>query len=326
VRQPLPNPTLSFRRLAQKPVDPVAMHRTPSDVTSRIVQREPAATTPSPDLIFNMSPVLGLEGPSRPYRVASRLSGEPDVAGDGEFDVPVDRVEELHIPSEPKESPAFLYSYALHALPEPSLPLPLPYETSLSTSRETSDYDSSRASTTGFAVLHELDAGLDQNPCLIEPPTMPRLGRMHAKSDPLPTRLSSSSGSILTSSRALSARTQPIPIPKASPRVPSDYGGVNASLAPSAPATSAMPQWAKAPMSTARLERRLRQEVENTPTEDVTGEWCGTADVATAGPVTGLPVSRRRRETPARKKRFFIGVGESYDGDMDSEFSSWHAR
>ncbi|KAG8678253.1 hypothetical protein FRC09_019986, partial [Ceratobasidium sp. 395] len=97
---PLPNPTLNFRRLAHRPPVDTKLaneHRTPSDVTNRVVSRERAATTPSPDLIFNMSPVLGYDGPSRPYRVASRLSGEPDVAGDGDFDVPVTHAEELHI-------------------------------------------------------------------------------------------------------------------------------------------------------------------------------------------------------------------------------------
>lgn len=218
-----PSPILNFRRLAhppQKPVDDkvAAIDRVPSDVTNRLVQRERAVATPSPDLIFNMSPVLGYEGPSRPYRVASRLSGEPEVAGDGEFDVPLDRAEELQMSAEPKvaRDPTFLYAYGWHAnqepLPSRSSPPP-PYETSLcfSTSRDTSDFEeSSLASTSGLVsqeVLEELDTALDQNPCLIEPPAMPRLSRMHAKSDPLPARLSSvSSDSMHGSSRAHSAR------------------------------------------------------------------------------------------------------------------------
>lgn len=335
-RHAVPAPILNFRRLAHPPLKPVddkaaSIDRVPSDVTNRLVQRERAVTTPSPDLIFNMSPVLGYEGPSRPYRVASRLSGEPEVAGDGEFDVPLDRAEELQISAEPKvaRDPTFLYAYAWH---EPSLPSrpspPGPYEASLSfsTSRETSDFDeeSSLASTSGLVsqeVLEELGAALDQDPCVIEPPAMPRLSRMHAKSDPLPARLSSvSSGSMHGSSRAHSARTQPIPIPKPSPRVPSDYGGVNSSLAPSAPRDSPMARWAP----TRLVERRLRKETENAPAEDVTGEWCGTADAAPLAPViadAAVAPLRRRRDGSSRKKRFFIGVGESYDGDMDSESS-----
>jgi hypothetical protein len=142
---------------------------------------------------------------------------------------------------------------------------------------------------------------------------------MHAKSDPLPTRLSSASPSA-------SCRAQPIPIPKPSPRVPSDFGGVNSSLAPS---VSVPPlQWAKAPAPAARLARRVRRETEDeaqAPAQDVTGEWSGTADAVPTAPV---PVTRRRRDQapPARKKRFFIAageIGESYDGDMDSELSSW---
>ncbi|KAG8740466.1 hypothetical protein FRC10_004293 [Ceratobasidium sp. 414] len=309
---PLPNPTLHFRRLAHRPpVDTklAAEHRTPSDLTNRVVSRERAATTPSPDLIFNMSPVLGFDGPARPCRVPSRLSVEPEVMGDAELDV--ERVQELHI-SEAKPS-AFLYSYT------PSLPQPEPqYEssTAFSTSRETSDREedgSSFASTTSALV----DDLVDTAPCLIDPPAIPRLGRMHAKSDPLPTRLSSASTST-------SCRAQPIPIPKPAPRVPSDFGGVNSSLAPSVSAS--LLRWAPAP--TARLARRVRRETENAaqaPAQDVTGEWSGTADAVPAAP---LPVTRRRRDQalPARKKRFFIAtgeVGESYDGDMDSELSSW---
>ncbi|KAF8606744.1 hypothetical protein BDV93DRAFT_325760 [Ceratobasidium sp. AG-I] len=338
----VPNPIMNFRRLAhppQKPVDDktASIDRTPSDVTSRFVQRERVVTTPSPDLIFNMSPVLGYEGPSRPYRVASRLSGEPEVAGDGEFDVPLDRAEELQMSAESKvaHDPSFLYAYAWHANHEPSQPSrssPLPpYETSLgfSTSRDTSDLDeeSSFESTSGLIsqdVLDEFDAVLGQNPCTIEPPAMPRLSRMHAKSDPLPARLSSvSSDSMYGSSRGHSARTQPIPIPKPAPRVPSDYGGVNGSLAPSAPRDSSMARWARAP---SRLSHRLRKEVEHASAEDVTGEWCGTADAAPLAPspvIAGAAATplRRKRDGPPRKKRFFIGVGESYDGDMDSESS-----
>ncbi|KAG9089812.1 hypothetical protein FS749_001043 [Ceratobasidium sp. UAMH 11750] len=315
VAAPLPNPTLHFRRLAPSPpVDTklAAEHRTPSDVTNRVVSRERAATTPSPDLIFNMSPVLGFDGPARPHRVPSRLSAEPGVAGDVELEVPVERVQELHI-SKSSRDPTFLYSYT------PSLPQPEPqYEssTAFSTSRETSDREedgSSFASTTS-AVLDDL---VDTAACLIEPPAIPRLGRMHAKSDPLPTRLSSASTSA-------SCRAQPIPIPKPSPRVPSDFGGVNSSLAQS---VSVPPlQWARALAPTARLARRVRRETETDVAQlaqDVTGEWSGTADAVPTAPV---PVTRRRRDQPppARKKRFFIaGVGESYDGDMDSELSSW---
>ncbi|KAG9103551.1 hypothetical protein FRC06_010036 [Ceratobasidium sp. 370] len=312
---PLPNPTLHFRRLAHRPPVDTKLgpeNRTPSDLTNRVVSRERAATTPSPDLIFNMSPVLGFDGPARPYRVPSHLSAELEVVGDAELDV--ERVQDLRISeSKPSRDPTFLYSYT------PLLPQPEPqYEssTAFSTSRETSDREedgSSFASTTSALV----DDLVDTAACLIEPPAIPRLGRMHAKSDPLPTRLSSISTSA-------SCRAQPIPIPKPSPRVPSDFGGVNSSLAPSV--SVPLLQWAKAPAPSARLARRVRRETDSAaqaPAQDVTGEWSGTAD---AVPTAPAPVTRRRRDQPlpARKKRFFIAdVGESYDGDMDSEFSSW---
>ncbi|KAG9120163.1 hypothetical protein FRC07_004452 [Ceratobasidium sp. 392] len=323
---PLPNPTMHFRRLAHRPpVDTRLANedRTPSDLTNRVVSRERAATTPSPDLIFNMSPVLGYDGPARPYRVASCLSGELDVAGECEIEVPVTHVEELHI-TEPKSvrDTAFLYPYT-PALPEPEAQ----YEssTAFSTSRETSDREEDSSTSTTSALVDDLVS--PAGACLIERPAIPRLGRMHAKSDPLPTRLSSAS------TTSASCRAQPIPIPKPSPRVPSDYGGVNSSLAHSVSVPA--PQWAKAPASTARLARRVRRaETEKSAAraeaEDVTDEWCGTADAVptTTAPV---PVTRRRKDqqpsVPARKKRFFIAgageIGESYDGDMDSEFSSW---
>ncbi|QRV92557.1 hypothetical protein RhiJN_20575 [Ceratobasidium sp. AG-Ba] len=307
---PQPNPTLSFRRLAHKPAEAKlgAEHRCPSDVTNRVLEREHTTTTPSPDLIFNMSPVLGLDGPARPYRVASRLSGEPEVSADREIEIPVERL--AISSSRPSRESPFLYSYTPH------LPVPEPqYEssTAFSTSRETSDreeYGLSPASATTSALVDDL---AETAACLIEPPMMPRLGRLHAKSDPLPTRVSSTS----TSSRA-----QPIPIPKPSPRVLSDYGGVSASLAslPSAPVPA--PRWAKAPKGHARADRKPRREVEqpqpSSQARDVTDEWCGTADAVPVTAQAPVPVPTRR------KKRFFIaGVGESYDGDMDSELSSW---
>ncbi|KDN40986.1 hypothetical protein RSAG8_07692, partial [Rhizoctonia solani AG-8 WAC10335] len=65
----LPNPTLSFRRLAHQKQPPTTqiIPRVPSDVTNK-------PTNPSPDLIFMMSPVLGLD-----TRRPSHLSAELDV-------------------------------------------------------------------------------------------------------------------------------------------------------------------------------------------------------------------------------------------------------
>ncbi|EUC57423.1 hypothetical protein RSOL_220830, partial [Rhizoctonia solani AG-3 Rhs1AP] len=237
----LPNPTLNFRRLAHQKQPPVSqiIARVPSDVTNK-------PTMPSPDLIFTMSPVLGLDGFTT--RRPSHLSAELDVHGS--WDQPLPPCSTSHATT----SAAFA--------------------------------DESSAS-----VIDDLVA---------ESMIIPM--RLHAKSDPLPARLSS----VSTSADTTPAR--PIPIPKPSPRVPSDYGGVSS-------VSISLPKFARAP-------RKLKQD-ENTPLAvveepaDVTGEWCGTADA--------VPVPVAIAQRPQKKKRFFIGVGpgESYDGDMDSEWSSW---
>ncbi|KAG8710758.1 hypothetical protein FRC11_004162, partial [Ceratobasidium sp. 423] len=246
----MPNPTLSFRRLAHKQPPPAqTIPRVPSDVTNK-----PAKSTPSPDLIFTMSPVLGLDGLTthRP----SRLSAELDVRSSthGSWDQP-----------------------------------PPPYSTSHATTSAVLADESSAS------VIDDLVAD-----SMIIPM------RLHAKSDPLPACLSS-----VASTSADTTPARPIPIPKPSPRVPSDYGGVS-----SVSVSVSLPKFARVP------RRRGCKQDENVPLPlsvveepaDVTGEWCGTADA--------VPVPATQRPPP-RKKFFIPGPGESYDGDMDSEFSSW---
>ncbi|KAH7336813.1 hypothetical protein B0J17DRAFT_664949 [Rhizoctonia solani] len=253
----MPNPTLSFRRLAhQKPLPTTQIiPRVPSDVTNK-----PTATnTPSPDLIFTMSPVLGLDGFTRR---PSRLSAELDV---------------------PTPSPA----HASWDQPPP------PYSTSHATT------SAMLADESSASVIDDLVA---------ESMILPM--RLHAKSDPLPARLSS-----IPSTSAGTTPARPIPIPKPSPRVPSDYGGVS-----SVSVSVSLPRFARAKKVKRDEICPVALSVVEEPA-DVTGEWCGTAD---AVPV---PVAIAQRPL-AKKKRFFIGLapGESYDGDMGSEWSSWQAR
>ncbi|CAE6539046.1 unnamed protein product [Rhizoctonia solani] len=245
----LPNPTLSFRRLAHQKQPPTTqiIPRVPSDVTNK-----PTTSTPSPDLIFTMSPVLGLDALTR--RRPSHLSAELDI---------------------PTPSPRSSWDQP-----------PPPYSTSNATTSAVFADESSAS------VIDDLVA---------ESMIVPM--RLHAKSDPLPARLSS-----VTSTSLDTTPARPIPIPKPSPRGPSDYGGVS-----SVSVSVSLPRFTRT--------RKAKQD-ENVPVPlsvveepaDVTGEWCGTADA--------VPVAITQR-APQRKKRFFIGVGESYDGDMDSEWSSW---
>ncbi|CAE6367458.1 unnamed protein product [Rhizoctonia solani] len=252
----LPNPTLSFRRLAHKQPPTQVIARTPSDVTNR-----PTTTsTPSSDLIFTMSPVL-LDGLST--RRPSRLSAELDVP------TPLPKTESWEHP-------------------------PPPYSTShMTTSASAALADESSAS-----VIDELVADS----------IIPM--RLHRKSDPVPARLSS-----VTSASIDTTPARPIPIPKPSPRVPSDYGGVS-----SVSVSVSVPMFARPPrkLSTKQRPDENALVVVEEPA-DVTGEWCGNADVVS------VPIAITHQRPPAsKKKRFFIGIapGESYDGDMDSE-SSW---
>ncbi|KAF8713209.1 hypothetical protein RHS03_00806, partial [Rhizoctonia solani] len=245
----LPNPTLSFRRLAHKQ-PPTVIARTPSDVTNR-----PTAT-PSPDLIFTMSPVLldGL-GARRP----SRLSAELD------------------------------------------LPTPLPETRSWEHPSPPPPYSTSHA-TTSAAFADESSASVIDD--LVADSIIPM--RLHRKSDPVPACLSS-----VTSASIDTTPARPIPIPKPSPRVPSDYGGVS-----SVSVSVSVPMFARPPrrLSTKQRPDESALAVVEEPA-DVTAEWCDTTDV--------VPVPIAITHQP-KKKRFFIGLapGESYDGDMDSE-SSW---
>ncbi|KAB5593099.1 hypothetical protein CTheo_3481 [Ceratobasidium theobromae] len=107
----------------------------------------------------------------------------------------------------------------------------------------------------------------------------------------------------------LSSKTQPIPIPKPSPRLASDFGGVSSLT--SAPRDSPM-RFARAPRRPKRTDENVPDDLPDLPEHDVTGAWSRTADA--------VPTHAPRH---ARKKRLVV---DSYDADMDSELSSWRAR
>ncbi|QRW06684.1 hypothetical protein RhiLY_05683 [Ceratobasidium sp. AG-Ba] len=372
---PQPNPTLSFRRLAHKPAEAKlsAEHRCPSDVTNRVLEREHTTTTPSPDLIFNMSPVLGLDGPARSYRVASRLSGEPEVSADCEIEVPVERLA-ISCSRPSRESP-FLYSYTPHLpVPDPNtnprprlaprastaprsyrrlapqrrtevsadceievpverlaiscsrpsrespflysytphLPVPEPqYEssTAFSTSRETSDreeYGLSPASATTSALVDDL---AETAAYLIEPPMMP------PSADCTPSRTRFPPGPVDVDQQSRTAYSHPQAIPARALRL---WGCQCLARLSSLGACPCSPL-GQGPKGHARADRKPRREAKHpSPAPRPTSPTNGAAPPMLS-PSPLMPPS-----PPKRKKRFFIaGVGESYDGDMDSELSSW---
>ncbi|CCO33443.1 hypothetical protein BN14_07519 [Rhizoctonia solani AG-1 IB] len=140
--------------------------------------------------------------------------------------------------------------------------------------------------------------------------------RLHRKSDPVPACLSS-----VTSTSIDTTPARPIPIPKPSPRVPSDYGGVS-----SVSVSVSLPRFARPPrkLSTKQRPDESALAVVEEPA-DVADEWCGAAAHAVSIPIpVPAPIAQQQRTPAPKKKRFFIGIepGESYDGDMDSE-SSW---
>ncbi|KAJ1303496.1 hypothetical protein OPQ81_011682 [Rhizoctonia solani] len=237
----LPNPTLTFRRLAHQKQPPTTqiIPRVPSDVTNK------PTVTPSPDLIFTMSPVLGLDGLTtrRPSHLSAELDVRTPSPTHGSWDQP-----------------------------------PPPYSTSHATT------SAMLADESSASVIDDLVA---------ESMILPM--RLHAKSDPLPACLSS-----MASTSADTTPARPIPIPKPSPRIPSDYGGVS-----SVSISVSLPKFARAP----RIRTSKHQD-ENAPLPvleepaDVTGDWCGTAD---AVPV---PVAIAQRPLP-KKKRFFIAANLS---------------
>ncbi|KAF8755034.1 hypothetical protein RHS01_05534 [Rhizoctonia solani] len=166
---------------------------------------------------------------------------------------------------------------------ELDLPTPLPETRSWEHPSPPPPYSTSHA-TTSAAFADESSASVIDD--LVADSIIPM--RLHRKSDPVPACLSS-----VTSASIDTTPARPIPIPKPSPRVPSDYGGVSSvSQRPDESALAVVEEPA-----------------------DVTAEWCDTTDV--------VPVPITITHQP-KKKRFFIGLapGESYDGDMDSE-SSW---
>ncbi|CAE6451973.1 unnamed protein product [Rhizoctonia solani] len=244
----LPNPTMNFRRLAHKqPPATQIIPRVPSDVTNK-----PTKSTPSPDLIFTMSPGF-FDGLAT--RRPSRLGAELDIPTPthGSWDQP-----------------------------------PPPYSTSHATT------SAALADESSASVIDDLVADSMAIPM-----------RLHAKSDPLPACLSS-----MASTSADTTPARPIPIPKPSPRVPSDYGGVS-----SVSVSVSLPRFTRSRRpKVCKQDENLPLPVVEEPA-DVTGEWCGTADA--------VPVPVAIARPPPRKKFFIPAGGESYDGDMDSEFSSW---